>query len=128
RTAQGVLDHNGEPVRNAVEALIKKTDIPSAPTGFTYNFEKEGYVYAPKTELQPDGTKKIEHFIEKTGEKPTACGQSTISTNGVLENELYVPEKLRNKEVSKAIYSYVLKEDIKSIPTEYGADDIGEYV
>lgn len=103
---------------------VKSASPPiNTTTGFKYTFEKEGYVYAPKIDTEPDGTKTIKHFIEKEGAQPKIIGHSTLTKNGDLENTLEIPETLRQKEISKAIYAHVLKEDVKRIPTEYGIVD-----
>ena len=123
RTDQGVLDENGAPVREAIEALIKKskTDVPSIPTGFKYQFEKEGYAYSSTPDMRTDGTLTITHSLKKEDGSIIPCGASTITNEGVLENMFEIRESLKNKEISKAMYSRVLNEDVKSISSFYGA-------
>ena len=105
-----------------VNPNAKKIEVSVAPP--KYKFEEEGYVYEPEIEIEPDGRKEIFHVIKNKEGEIYNCGESTLSPDGVLENVIYVPENLRKKEISKAIYNNTITDEVKSIKTEYPSEGI----
>lgn len=116
--AQGLLDHNNIPVRNSIEALIIKKKIKALNTS-SYKFEQEGYKYVPRTSISSDGVKIVKHDFKKEGGLPENFGNSILTPDGEMETTIKVPENLREKGVSKAIYKEILNEDVKSISSSY---------
>jgi|GEM_PF-5826337 len=60
--------------------------------------------------------KDIYHNIVQEGsERPIFVGLSEINTEGVLSNALEVPENLKQKQISKAIHSFLKDENFTRI-------------
>ncbi|WP_109436581.1 Rossmann-like fold-containing protein [Aquimarina sp. AU119] len=84
------------------------------PKSGQYQFEKEGYVYTLKEEKGIDGAKEFTHYLQKEGEDIIEVGKSSIVEKH-LSNNFDIPDKIKSKGVSKAIYEKLLKEDIETI-------------
>lgn len=115
----GVTSDDFKIFENPNAAKIK---APIKSTGIKYKFEEEGYVYEPAIDIEPDGRKEIFHFIKNKDGKVFDCGESILSPDGILENVVFVPKKLRKKEISKAIYNNTITDEVKSIKTEYPSE------
>ncbi len=117
-----VTSGTNRPIREIIEELIEKTKNVSVPRNSNrkYQFENEGYVYKSTVEIEEDGAKLITHYLKKEGEKDREIGVSSISKDGLLYDYVVsLPDKLKRKEVSKAVMHRLLKEDINKISSEY---------
>lgn len=121
-TSKVKLD-NGEEIETTIVAaqndkkeFVFKTKDDIAPRT---SYLEDGYVYIPEKTDLPGGGSFFSHSFQKEGKIPFAAGTSTVSKDGVLVNDFKIPENLRRKEISKAIYDRVLQENITSISSNY---------
>lgn len=118
--------HGWEPTQieikeSGVDAIWIKPGT-TIPRIIEYEFEKLGYYYKLESNNNVDGTTEIFHYLKKEGEEYKRFGNSNITSNGTMdENIVTIPKEIENLDVLDAVYKKLLTGDneIKKIESEY---------